>query len=316
MAQPDGTSSESLDDKGSDNRVVAVIGLGNIGGGVARNLARAGLTVFAADLDDAKVASVVAVGGRAASSAADAAAEADVVFTSLPGPKHILSIADEILPILKPGALWIELSTNGLDTARELEARCTTAGVRLIDAPVSGGPEGAEAGTLSIFVGGADADVADALPLLEIIGAKVDHLGRHGTGIAAKIAQVTLCYTQTVTLIESLLLGVKAGIEPAKMLDLIQNSAGASYCATTYGPEILEGTYDASFPIGHAAKDMRLAMDLARSVGARLPFMERVADLYEQTESEYGPSAAHLLAAQLIERTNEMVLHEHLGVTP
>jgi 3-hydroxyisobutyrate dehydrogenase-like beta-hydroxyacid dehydrogenase len=121
---------------------------------------------------------------------------------------------------------------------------------------------------------------------------------------------VTLCYTQTVTLIEALLLGVKGGIEPSKMLDLIQNSAGTSYCATAYGPEIVAGTYDASFPISHAAKDMRLAMDLARTVDADLPFMADVAELYQRTEAEYGPTAAHLLAAQMIERSNELILHE------
>ena len=294
----------------ASNVGTAVIGLGNIGGGVARTLARAGVTVRAADLDVSKVEAVAAVGGLAAESAALAVDGADVVFTSLPGPKHILAIASEILPAMTPGTLWVELSTNDLNTARTLAAQCDARGVRLIDAPVSGGPEGAEAGSLSIFVGGTDHDVATARPLLDIIGGKVDHLGAHGTGIAAKIAQVTLCYTQTITLIESLLLGVKAGIEPAKMLDLIVNSAGTSYCATAYGPEIIAGTYDASFPIGHAAKDIRLAMELAKSVGAELPFMQRVADLYEATEAEYGSDAAHLLAAQVIERANNSILHE------
>jgi len=146
--------------------------------------------------------------------------------------------------------------------------------------------------------------------LLEVIGDKIDHLGAFGTGIVAKIAQVTLCYTQTVTLAEALVLGVKGGIEPTKMLDLIQNSAGRSYVSDTYGPEILAGTYDASFPISHAAKDMRLAMDLAESVDAKLPFMAAVAELYEQTQAQHGATAAHLLAAQLIENQNDVILHQ------
>ena len=299
--------------------VVAVIGLGNIGGGVARNLARAGYTVRAADLDPHKVDAVVREGGIAAESAIDAATGADVVFTSLPGPAHIMSIAignegdaadNGILSVMKPTSIWAELSTNDLDTARKLSAECVEVGVRLIDAPVSGGPEGAEAGSLSIFVGGAKDDVSAVMSLLEVIGGKVDHLGEHGTGVVAKIAQVTLCYTQTVMLIEAMLLGVKGGIEPAKMLDLIQHSAGSSYCATAYGPEILAGTYDVSFPLGHAAKDMRLAMDLASTIDADLPFMARVAELYERAEAEYGSNAAHLLAAQLIEKQNDTILHQ------
>lgn len=294
----------------AENNTLAVIGLGNIGGGVARNLARVGKRVLAVDIDPAKVARVLEEGGTDGRTVADAAASADVVFTSLPGPKEIMAVADKLLPAMQPGAVWVELSTNDPATAAQLLERCTNAEVRLIDAPVSGGPEGAEAGSLSIFVGGDEDDVARVMPLLQIVGSKVDHLGQNGTGIAAKIAQVTLCYTQTVTLIEAMLLGVKAGIEPSKMLDLIQNSAGTSYCATAYGPEILAGTYDASFPIGHAAKDLRLARELAAAVGADLPFTEGVVDLYAATEAEYGAGAAHLLAAQLIEKANNTILHQ------
>lgn len=291
-------------------RSLAVIGLGNIGGGVARNLVAAGHAVTVVDLDPAKVAALVALGAAATESAAEAAASADVVFTSLPGPKQIAAVGAEIVPAMQPGSTWIEMSTNDLDTARALADQCATAGVRLIDAPVSGGPEGAEAGTLSIFVGGDAEPVTDVLELLHDVGSKVDHLGPHGAGIVAKIAQVTLCYTQTVTLIEALLLGVKGGVAPDKMLDLIQNSAGTSYCATAYGPEILAGTYDTSFPLSHAAKDMRLAMEMADTMGVELPFTRDVAALYAEAETVFGSDAAHCLAAQLIERKNDLLLHQ------
>ncbi len=290
---------------------LAVIGLGNIGGGVARNLVAAGHAVTVVDLDADKVAALVALGATAAASPTEAAASADVVVTSLPGPKQIAAVGADIVPAMRPAATWIEMSTNDLDTARMLADQCATVGVHLIDAPVSGGPEGAAAGTLSIFVGGDDDAVADVLPLLHDIGSKVDHLGPTGAGIVAKIAQVTLCYTQTVTLIEALLLGVKGGVAPGKMLELIQNSAGTSYCATAYGPEILAGTYDASFPLSHAAKDMRLAMEMAVTMGVELPFTRDVAALYAEAEATFGSDAAHCLAAQLIERKNNLLLHEH-----
>lgn len=298
-------------------QTIAVIGLGNIGGGAAANLVKAGYSVTVADLDPAKVAALVDIGATAAADTLAAAAGVDVVFTSLPGPKHIacVGLGDKtqhgIISAMKPGAIWVELSTNDLETARSLWRPAAEAGIRIIDAPVSGGPEGAQAGTLSVYVGGEPADFEAVSNLLHVIGTNVDHLGPNGAGIVAKIAQVTLCYTQTITLIEALLLGVKGGVEPSKMLDLIQNSAGRSYVSDSYGPEILAGTYDASFPIGHAAKDMRLAMSMAGSVGADLPFMARVAELYESTEAHYGAGAPHLLAAQMIEQENDLVLHTY-----
>lgn len=294
-------------------RAVAVIGLGNIGGGVAKNLVAAGHTVRVVDLDPAKVDRLVGLGALDGGDANAAAAASEFVFTSVPGPPQLRAIGlgdDGLIAAMAPGSTWVELSTNDLDTARELRSACDAAGVGLVDAPVSGGPEGADAGTLSIFVGGDDDTVAAVRPVLEQVGSKVTRVGPAGAGIVAKIAQVTLCYTQTVTLIEALLLGVKGGVDPATMLDLIQNSAGRSYVADAYGPEILAGTYDASFPISHAAKDMRLAMALAGSVDADLPFMADVERLYAETESTYGPTSAHLLAAQLLERRNGTVLHE------
>jgi 3-hydroxyisobutyrate dehydrogenase-like beta-hydroxyacid dehydrogenase len=295
---------------------VACIGLGNIGGGVAANLSRAGHQVFVADLDAGRVDAAVAAGAIDAGSAEEAVRGAAVVFTSLPGPKHISAVGlgsdatAGIIAEMDPGSIWVELSTNDLDTARSLASAAAARGIAYVDAPVSGGPEGAAAGTLSIFVGG-DSDHVDTVrPLLDVIGSRVTHVGPLGAGIAAKIAQVTLCYTQTVTLIEALLLGVKAGVEPATMLDLIQHSAGSSYVATNYGPEILAGTYDASFPIGHAAKDMRLASELASTVGADVPTMIDIAALYAEAEAVFGPTAPHLLAAQLRERANNMILSD------
>lgn len=296
---------------------IGFIGLGNIGAGAAANLARAGYDVRVFDLDPKKVANVVSLGASPAVSAGDAARDVDVVFTSLPGPTQIKAVGlgsdDEpgIIQLLSPGATWVELSTNDIETASLLLSATDVAGVALIDAPVSGGPEGAETGTLSVFIGGRGPEVDRVRPLFDVIGSAVSHVGPHGAGITAKIAQVTLCYTQTVTLIEALLLGVKGGVDPHTMLRLIQNSAGRSYVADTYGPEILAGTYDASFPISHAAKDMRLAIELADTVGVDLPFMSDVRDLYARTEHEYGPAAPHLFAAQLLERSNDLVLHEH-----
>lgn len=286
------------------------LGVGHMGGGMAANLTKTGFDVLAYDINDDNLARAVANGCTAAESTAAGAAAADVVMTSLPGPMQISSAGqmdDGLLPNMRSGTTWIDLSTNDLDTARMLAEAAAERGITLIDAPVSGGPEGAAAGTLSVYVGGPEQAVIDLMPVFEAIGANVDHLGPHGAGYVAKIAQVTLCYTQTITFVEALMLGVKGGVEPAKMTELIQKSAGRSYVADVYGPEIVAGTYDESFSIALAAKDMRLAMDMASTMDADLPFMARVAERYAAAEAHYGPAAPHLLAAQMTETANELI---------
>lgn len=291
------------------NLRVGVVGLGNIGSGVAGNLVTAGYDMVVSDIDQSRVDALVAK-GAIAGTVADAAA-CDAVFTSLPGPTQLKAVgleSDGIAANLKPDCTWIELSTNNFTTARRLHEACTRVGACFIDAPVSGGPEGAAAGTLSVFVGGTHDEVATVRPLLDTIGSQVFHVGPLGAGLAAKIAQVTLCYTQTVALAEALVLGAKAGVDPAMMLEIIQQSAGRSYVADVYGPEILAGTYDASFPISHAAKDMRLADDLAAIVNAELPMIADVRSLYDQGEELFGPTAPHLMTARLREQSNKISL--------
>ncbi len=283
-----------------------------MGGGMAANLVKAGFDVDGFDPSADSLARAMEAGVNAMDPL-DGYATADVVMSSLPGPAQIASVglADEgVLQTVRPGSTWIDLSTNDLETARRLATHAAENDITLIDAPVSGGPEGAAAGTLSVYVGGPADAVQKHWSIFEAIGSNVDHLGDHGAGYVAKIAQVTLCYTQTITLIEALMLGVKGGVQPAKMLELIQKSAGSSYVADTYGPEIVAGTYDESFSIALAAKDMRLAMEMAASVDADLPFMARVAERYGEAEQRYGSAAPHLLAAQITEIDNQTIFHE------
>ncbi len=289
---------------------VAFIGLGNMGGPMATNIIAAGFDTVVADLDQAKVTSVVAAGATAAADAASAVVGADVVLTSLPGPKQVRAIADQILPIMEPGSIWIDLSTNDLDTAHYVAALAADRHVSVMDAPVSGGIEGARAGNLSVLIGGDTDTHARCLPLFETIGARHELLGPHGAGYVAKIAQVMLCYLNSVCLTEALMLGVKGGVAPDKMLDIIRHSTGRSYVADRYGPEILNGGYDDTFDLTLAAKDLRLAMELASAVGATLTFTAEVTEFYAAAEAEFGPTAPHLMAMRRIEDLNQLVLHE------
>lgn len=290
---------------------ILFIGLGNMGAPMAHNLIQAGFAVTVSDLDPEKVASLTAVGATEASSIADASRVADVVMTSLPGPAQVETVGKELFAALRSGSLWIDLSTNDLECARGLETRARQAEVQLLDAPVTGGAEGAAAGTLSVLVGGEPDTHERAVPIFDAIGNRYHLLGRYGAGYVAKIASVSLCYLHSVCLTEALLLGVKGGVEPALMLDVIAHSTGRSYVADRYGPEILNGGYDDTFALELAVKDLRLASEMATTVGAELPFTEQVLDLYRSTVDTYGASAPHLIAMQAIERANQLILHEH-----
>ena len=290
---------------------IAFIGLGNMGGHMARNLVVACHDVVAADLDPAKVQSLVDAGASAAHSGAGAASGAEIVMTSLPGPKQIEDVAAEILPAMTAGSVWIDLSTNDLECARSIGGMAAEGGVSILDAPVSGGWEGADAGTLTVLVGGEADSFETALPVFQVIGSKIEHLGPHGAGYVAKISQVMLCYLNSVCLTEALTLGVKGGVDPTKMLDIIQNSTGRSYVAERYGPEILNGGYDDTFDLGLAVKDLRLAMSLASSTDAALPFTNDVLALYARAEERFGFDAPHLIAMQMIEQENHLILHQH-----
>ncbi|MFW2383572.1 MAG: NAD(P)-dependent oxidoreductase [Acidimicrobiales bacterium] len=291
---------------------IGFIGLGNMGGPMAGNLVKAGHDVAAFDVDPVKVQLLAREGAQPADSVAEAARGAHLVMTSLPGPMQIRAVAEQLIPTMDAGAVWVELSTNDLDCAHELGRAASEAGIGILDAPVSGGWEGAEAGTLTVLVGGTDETFEAARPTLEVIGSKIEHLGPHGAGYVAKISQVMLCYLNSVCMTEALMLGVKGGVDPAKMLDIIQNSTGRSYVADRYGPELLNGGYDDTFDLGLALKDLKLGMSLASSTGAHLPFTDSVTKLYEEAEELFGFSAPHLIAMQMIERNNDLILH-HSG---
>jgi len=291
---------------------IAFIGLGVMGNPMAQNLQRSGrhrLCVY--DLDPRRCDELERLGARRAGSVDEAIEQAEVVMTSLPGPRQIEAVglgAQGLLAHMQPGAVWIDLSTNELVLAARIEEAARAVGVDVLDAPVSGGDEGARAGNLTILVGGEPAVFERCRGLLEILGARIDLLGPHGAGYAAKIAQVVLCYLHSLALSEALMLGIRGGVAPRQMLDIIQNSTGRSYVADRYGPPILNGDYDASFSVGLAHKDMQLAAAMAQDLGIRLPMCELTTATYARAVEAYGFDANHLRAVRLLEEDNNTFL--------
>ncbi|MBT8434137.1 MAG: NAD(P)-dependent oxidoreductase [Gammaproteobacteria bacterium] len=291
---------------------IGFIGLGIMGNPMAENLVRNGqhqVKVF--DIDQTRADNLVALGALRADSLVDAVEDADIVMTSLPGPRQIEAVAfadDGLFANLKAGVSWIELSTNNLEVSARIKRSAEAAGIQILDAPVSGGDEGARAGNLAILVGGEKGVFDFCLPILEIIGSRITLLGSHGAGYSAKIAQVILCYLHSLALSEAMMLGVKGGVDPAQMLSIIQNSTGKSYVADRYGPPILNGDYDPSFTVGLAHKDMKLAREMAQNLGISLPLCDLTTDTYARAVETYGFDANHLRVVRLLEEDNNTFL--------
>src|SRR5437764_9771654 len=252
---------------------IGFIGLGNMGGHMARDLVNAGNDVTVHDTRVEAATDHVALGARWAPTAAGCASGADVLITMLPTPR----IVEDVLlragaaEALAPGALWIDMSTSTPAAARRVaEEVLATRGVRRLDAPVSGMARGAEAGTLQIFVGGEVADFRYALPLFELMGDpdRILHVGAAGHGYTVKLMINLLWFCHLVATSEVLGMGVKAGVDLGVLRSaLLASPAASNFLENDVMSVLIDGDYDDSFAMVLACKDLGLAVDLGRDVG-------------------------------------------------
>jgi 3-hydroxyisobutyrate dehydrogenase len=268
---------------------IAFIGVGNMGGPMARNLLKAGHTVSAFDLSAAVLEPVLKAGASKAATANDAVKDADVVVTMLPAGTHVRAVYldNGILASAKKGALLIDSSTMDIDSARAVAAAAEKAGFDFLDAPVSGGVGGAEAGTLTFMCGGSDAAFARAQPVLEKMGKKVVLAGGAGAGQAAKICNNMLLAISMIGTCEAFVLGEKLGLDPQKLFDIASTSSGQCWSLTTYCPvpgpvptSPANRDYAGGFASGLMLKDLKLAQSAAQSSGAVTPLGAEAAQLY------------------------------------
>ena len=269
---------------------IGFIGVGNMGGPMARNLVKAGHKVHAFDLGAAAVQRVVDAGGLAAPTVADAVREADVVVTMLPAGKHVDEVyngANGVLSAGKKGAICIDCSTIDVATARAVQAKAKAAGFGWIDAPVSGGTTGAEAGTLTLMVGGDTDDVEKARPYLEKVGKTIIHCGGPGNGQAAKICNNMLLGISMIGVSEAFVLAEKFGLDAKMLFDVSSKSSGQCWSLTTYCPvpgmvptSPANRDYTPGFSADMMLKDLRLANDAATSLGAQTPLGAEATRIY------------------------------------
>jgi 3-hydroxyisobutyrate dehydrogenase len=283
---------------------IGFVGLGNMGWPMAANLHAAGFSLVVRDADaDRQDTFAAAHPGAAAAAAADDFAVADVVVTMLPDGAIV---ADAIVgwgigAVLRRGALIIEMSSaDPADTLR-LATALEAGGVRVVDAPVSGGVPRAQTGELSIMVGGADEDVATAQPVLRVLGdpARQFRTGRLGSGHAMKalnnvVGAATYCATA-----EAVVAGARFGLDPKTMIDIINASTGRSFVsASVIGDNVVSGAYATGFALGLMAKDVAIAQRIIAATGADAPVLTLTDERWAAALGELGPGADQSRAHQ------------------
>ncbi|PVE59412.1 3-hydroxyisobutyrate dehydrogenase [Arthrobacter sp. TPD3018] len=268
---------------------VAFIGLGNMGGGMAANLAKAGHDVRAFDLSQDALDKAKAAGCLPVASAAEAVEGAEAIVTMLPAGSHVEGVyKDAVFGRAQPSAILIDCSTIDVATARRVAEAAAAQGLTAVDAPVSGGIAAANAGTLTFMVGGSAEGFDRAQPYLAQMGKAVIHAGASGSGQAAKMANNMLLGATMIATCEAFRLAERLGLDPQTFYDISSVSSGQSWSMTSYcpvpgvGPETpADRDYQGGFAAALMLKDLRLAMQAAAEAGASTPLGAHAAQLYE-----------------------------------
>ena len=289
---------------------VGFIGLGNMGLPMAINLSKSKkINLLGYDVNKSSIKKLTSKKAKATSSLDEVIKFADVIITCVPGPKQIkqLSIGkNKIIDRLGKNKVWIDCSTNSLNCFNLLKQKLKSKINRFIDATISGGNLKAASGELSIFIGGNSKTSKKLSYVFKILGTNLYYLNKPGAGYAAKIAQVSLCYLNYLSLSESLMLGVKSGIKPKTMLDIIDKSASGGYTSTRYGPNMINGDYDPSFFLGLSMKDLNLANEIIKLQKLNLPILNLTSKIYKKALKKYGPNSNHLKVIKLMEQNNKL----------
>ena len=270
---------------------IGFIGLGNMGGPMAANLAKAGHDVTGFDMADVSIEGVTM-----AASGAEVAKGAEVVITMLPNGAILRAVAEELIPAMDKGAALVDCSTVDVESARAVAEQAAAAGLLSVDAPVSGGVGGAAGGTLTFMAGGSADAFTKAKPLFDIMGQKAVHCGEAGAGQAAKICNNMILGVTMIATCEAFALADKLGLSREKMFDVVSTSSGYSWTMNAYCPapgvgpaSPADNDYQPGFAADLMLKDLRLSQQAAEAADADTPMGQMARDLYAQfVENEDG----------------------------
>jgi 3-hydroxyisobutyrate dehydrogenase len=289
------------------NEKIGFVGLGMMGLPMVRNLINDGYGVTVFDLNSDTVDQAKAFGATSADSAADTAVESDIIITMVPDSPQVEAVIagpGGILEGIRSGSVVMDMSTIAPETGKKMANLLEAKGASFVDAPVTGGVGGAEAGTLSILVGG-NAEVFErALPVLNVLGGNVSHMGPIGSGHTTKIANQLIGVATVAGMSEAFVLAKKAGLDMQLFFDAVKDGAGRSWALETLGPKILAGDFTPGFMVKHMQKDLRLAGDLAAETGTSIPTSSLIAQLYRsvQADGDDAVNQGHQALVQAIEK--------------
>ncbi|MFJ8697642.1 3-hydroxyisobutyrate dehydrogenase [Streptomyces ardesiacus] len=279
------------------SRTVTFVGLGHMGGPMAANLTKAGYRVLGHDLVPAAVETAAEAGVEPVGSLTEAVSVADVVISMLPAGRHVLGLYDDILNTARPGTLFVDCSTIDVTDARTAHTRALAAGMRALDAPVSGGVVGAEAATLTFMAGGGEDEFAEARPLLEAMGKKAVHCGGPGAGQAAKICNNMILGVSMIAVSEAFVLGESLGLSHQALYDVASTASGQCWALSVNCPvpgpvptSPANRDYRPGFAASLMAKDLGLAANAVRQGGVHAELGLRAAELYAVFAEGVGDS--------------------------
>jgi 3-hydroxyisobutyrate dehydrogenase len=279
----------------------AFIGLGHLGRPLAASLVRGGFPVTVHDLDRAAAEPLLAAGARWVESPAAAVEGADALVTCLPSPKASAAVLDAALPAMRSGATWIEMSTNDFPVIAALAERARAAGVETLACPVTGGVHRAEAGDITILVGGPEPAFERHRAALQAMGGAVIRLGGLEQAAVTKVVTNMLAFIHLIAAGEALMLCKRAGVDLAAAFEAIRASSGNSFVHETESQVILNGSYDIGFTMDLACKDAGFAMEIGRRLGVPLKLAALMEQTFIEGRARYGGGAWSSMIVKLLE---------------
>ncbi len=267
---------------------IGFIGLGIMGRGMAANILKAGFPLTVWNRTPERTDELAAAGATVAASPAALAAGCDIIITCVsdtPDVEAVILGAEGVIHGAQPGSLVIDMSTISPAVTKQIAAALAEKGVAMLDAPISGGSEGAARGTLSIMVGGSAADLQRAMPVLQTMGQRITHVGPSGAGQTVKLVNQVMVVGNCLAMAEGLMLAQAGGVDLDKCLEAVSGGAAGSWMLSNRGPQILARDWRPGFTIALQQKDLRLVLEAADAVGAPLPGTALVFQLYRTLEA-------------------------------